>query len=222
MCCAMPEPPDYAALETAEWRHNARAIPEELRTGSPRLLTRIRLFMARFGFLESEVKEKVRTDPMFAAHFAKEPRRTGLHERVAAQWIRALPLVHGFRVLPKDGAGAIYVTGDGNIHHGDLANRPGKSLDFTWTTGATTCYAMHKYTKQEGGTQDQANIEMTTILRNFQSCNVRTCALFVVVDGPYWAGARIQALRDHLRTSAPKSYAIPIEDLPAILDTYRA
>lgn len=212
-------PPDYEAIEQIAWRENARIVSSELQTNSERLLTRIHLFISRFGFTENAVKEKVRYDEMFAAHFAKEPRRTGLHERCAAEWIERLQTVINFRTLPKGGSGSIYVTGDGNIHHGVLGNRPGKSLDFTWTTGNTTCYAMHKYTKEGGGHQDSAHIEMVDLLRNFMSCNERTCVLFVIADGPYFHGAKMEDLRNHLRTSPPRSYAIPIEELPDILDT---
>lgn len=213
------EPPDYDAIETEEWRKNAGEIPDELRIGSSRLMQRIRLFIARFGFPETAVIEKIKADSMFASHFAKEPRRTGLHEKYAAEWIAGLPMVKQFRVLPKGGAEAIYITGDGNIESGTSGNRPNKSLDFIWKTGATTCYAMHKYTKESGGTQDSQHKEMVSLLRNFQSCNDKACVLFVIADGPYYQGARMSGLRNHQRSEPPRSYALPIGELPGVLNT---
>lgn len=211
-------PPDYDSIERDEWRTNANLVCDELSSGSDRLMKRIQLFVARFGFSKSDVKNKIGTDPMFAAHFAKEPRRTGLHEKLAANWVSSLPMVKQFKTLPKGGAGAVYITSDGNIHHGELSNRPGKSLDFMWKTGQTTCYAMHKYTKEGGGNQDSQYKEMIAILRNFQSCNDRTCALFIIVDGPYYLGNKMDELRNGTRAHKPKSYALPIEELPAILE----
>ncbi len=158
---------------------------------------------------------------MFAAWFAKEPRRTGMHELIAAEWIKTLPTVSAFRTLPKNGADSIYVTSDGNIHMGMIKNRPGKSLDFTWKTRETTCYAMHKYTKEGGGNQDSQFKEMVDLLRHFQSCNERKCALFVIADGKYYHGKKIAELQNHTRSQTPKSYAIPIEELPAILKNYK-
>jgi len=215
-------PPDYDAIEKEEWRKNASLVCNELNSKSERLMKRIRLFIARFGFSTTDVENKIGTDSMFAAHFAKEPRRTGIHERLAAAWVESLPMVKQFKVLPKSGAGAIYVTRDGNIHHGELSNRPGKSLDFVWETGTKTCYAMHKFTKEGGGNQDSQYKEMITILRNFQSCNDKTCALFIIVDGPYYKGNKIAELRNGTRTHAPKSYALPIEELPAILEQLKS
>lgn len=211
-------PPDYAAIERNEWRKNALLVPDEMDSASSRLMKRIQLFIDRFGFSEPDVINKVKTDSIFAAHFAKEPRRTGMHEKYAAEWVKSLPMVKQFRILPKGGADAIYVTSDGNIYHGHLANRPGKSLDFTWKTGNLTCYAMHKYTKEGGGNQDSQHQEMVAILRNFQSCNDRAYALFVIVDGPYYQGNKMAELRNHTRTHAPKSYALPLEELPDTLN----
>jgi len=212
-------PPDYEAIEQSAWRDSAGDVPSELASNSGRLLKRIRLFMNRFGFAEDAIKDKVRDDAMFAAHFAKEPRRTGLHERYAAQWIERLPMVTNFRTLPKNGPDSIYITRDGNIIRGSSGNRPGKSLDFMWTTGNTTCYAMHKYTKEGGGHQDSAHVEMVDVLRHFMSCNMRTCVLFVIADGPYFEGRKMAELRNYLRASPPRSYALPIDELPDVLAT---
>ena len=80
-----------------------RGIPSR----TPRLLERIQGFMWRFGYTENAVLDKIRQDQMFAAWFAKEPRRTGFHEAIAADWIKALPGVTGFKVLPKSGVNAL-------------------------------------------------------------------------------------------------------------------
>lgn len=210
-------PPDYDAIEQAEWQKNAGLVPGELNRNSERLSERIKLFTTRFGFPSAEIINKIRTDSMFAAHFAKEPRRTGLHEKYAAAWIKDLPMVKDFHVLPKGGSGAVYITSDGNIHQGILHNRPGKSLDFAWKTGEKTCYAMHKYTKQGGGNQDSQHKEMVALMRNFQSCNDRTCVLFIIADGPYYQGTKMDDLRNHARQAPPKSYALSIGELPAML-----
>lgn len=210
-------PPDYDAIEIEEWRKNAKLVLHELNSDSDRLSKRIHLFVARFGFSTVDVETKISSDEMFAAHFAKEPRRTGIHEKLAAEWVKSLPLVKQFKVLPKGGPEAVYITSDGNIHRGELSNRPGKSLDFKWVTGKITCYAMHKFTKEGGGNQDSQYKEMVAILRNFQSCNDTTCALFIIVDGPYYVGNKMSELRNGTRVHPPKSYALPIEELPAVL-----
>ena len=159
---------------------------------------------------------------MFAAHFAKEPRRQGIHERVAAEWLQQLPAVNQFKVLPKKGADAIYVTSDGEIQRGaDLHNPPGKSLDFRWFTGETACYAMHKYTKQSGGDQDNQFTEMRNLLESFIRCRDRHCILLIIVDGPYYTKEKLETLKHLTRSHPPKSYATPIGKVPDLLSEYR-
>ena len=212
-------PPDYESVELKQWRENADAVPEELESKSERLLTRIMAFVAKFGFKEPEVSEKVKSDVMFAAHFAKEPRRQGLHEIMAADWIKSIPGVDGFRVLPKSGSKAFYVTSDGDIDKGIRGSRPGKSLDFFWKTKGIDCYAMHKYTKEGGGNQDSQFKEMVALLGNFLKCQDTSCVLFVIADGQYYPGKKMDQLRKYTRDRAPRSYALPIEELPNILET---
>ena len=218
----MPDnpPPDYEAIEIEMWRKNAKEVADEVKSGSERLKERIGLYVSRFGFSEQEVRDKIVADSMFAAYFAKEPRRMGFHEAAAAKWINCLSSVKNFKVLPKGGANAIYVTSDGNIQTGPLKNRPGKSLDFMWETGKTICYAMHKYTKEGGGNQDSQFQEMVLLLRNFQSCNDKNCILFVIADGEYYHGKKMNELRNHVRSQPPKSYALSIQELPGVLENY--
>ena len=149
---------------------------------------------------------------MFAAIFAIEPRRQGMHETAAAEWIAGLPKIQDFKVLPKAGAQAVYVTSDGYVRKG---MKVGKSLDFTWRVGKTQFYAAHKYTKVGGGNQDSQFNEMRELLERFlRGTESASTVLVVIVDGPYYTEARMRTLRRFVRDRAPRSYAIPIEELP--------
>lgn len=218
----MPEaPPDYDAIEKAEWNENASRVPEELDSRSDRLEKRVASFSGRFGYSETEVREKIRTDPMFAAHFAKEPRRTGLHEKAAARWIDNLDCVLVFETLKKSGQDALYVNSDGKVDVWNNGHPPSKSLDFRWRTGETTFYAMHKYTREGGGNQDSQFKEMRDLLRKFQSCANSSIAFVVIVDGPCYTAKKMAELRNHCRHQPPKSFVVSIPDLPGVLAEYR-
>ena len=212
----MPEPPDYDAIERKEWIENARVVPDRLETCEPNLLKRIQTFVWRFGFSDSSIHKKIKDDEMFAAHFAKEPRRTGLHERVAAEWLRQWTSVSEFKILPKSGAKAFYITSDGEIRKG-MKNAPSKSLDFYWETGNIKIFAAHKYTKEGGGNQDSQYNEMRQLLRNFQNARDRDKILIVIVDGPYYTDSKMSELFNSTRSHPPQSYACHIEDVPEIL-----
>ena len=214
--------PDYEDIERAAWRDNAQQVVSRLETADSDLAKRIATFVDRFGYSGPEVEEKIINDPMFAAHFAKEPRRTGLHQKEAAKWLQGLDAVSEFSILPASGKRALYVTSDGEIQSGAIlkGSKPSKSLDFQWLTGSVVCYAMHKYTREGGGNQDSQYKEMRDLLRNFQSCSDRGCLLMVIVDGPYYSDRKMEVLRNDTRSRHPRSYAVHLAEVPAILDEY--
>jgi len=202
------------------WLDNATKVPELLEEQDDNLMKKISSYSRKFRFTPNDVEKKIRSDKMFAAHFAKEPRRTNFHEKLAAQWLQELEQIEHFRTLPKKGKESLYVNGDGKIiKNGNYTKS--KSLDFMWRTGNTTCYAMHKYTKQSGGDQDNQFKEMEALLRRFMQCENEDCILIVIVDGDYYTDPKMKTLRYLTRSHAPKSYAVHIEDVPAILDEYK-
>ena len=217
-------PPDYEVIEGIEWKNAQVEVACEAKNPTKRLLKRITTFISRFGYLQDDVLTKIENDHMFAAHFAKEPRRTGLHETIAAQWIGELPHVENFKVLPKSGNASIKVSSDGNIVKTlESQNIPGKSLDFMWATGDKIFYAMHKYTKEGGGNQDSQYQEMVELMKRFIHCRDESVVLLVIVDGEYYQennARRLSVLQSHQRTQAPKSYALTIGDIPKLLEQY--
>ena len=213
-----PPPPDYDAIEQEMWRENALQVSALLAAGDAGLQKKVETYAYQFGYDMEQVREKIAADRMFAAHFAKQPMRQGMHERKAAEWLRTLDSVRDFRVLPKSGANALYVTSDGAVKRGsDLQAKPSKSLDFRWRTGDTSCYAMHKFTRDSGGSQDSQFKEMRELLQQFLRCPDETCILLVIVDGPYYDEARMANLRRYARSHAPRSYAVHIQDVPVAL-----
>lgn len=204
------------------WRENARDVPGLLAAGDANLRAKIETYARQFGYSIDAVREKVADDEMFAAHFAKRPSRQGIHEKIAADWLKSLGSVHDFTVLPKSGANALYVTSDGEVKRGkEFQGRPpSKSLDFRWRTGDTTCYAMHKHTRDSGGSQDGQRDEMSRLLGQFMRCPDETCILLVIVDGPYYTPARMAGLRRYTRDRPPRSYALHIQDVPGALAAY--
>ena len=214
-------PPDYTEIERAAWKTNASRVVQRLNQDEPNLRKRIASFVRRFDFRDGEVRRKIVRDELFRAHFAMEPRRQGIHEKAAAEWLRSLPEIHDFIVLRKSGPNAVYITGDGEVRKG-LSKRPSKSLDFSWQTHGRQFYAAHKYTLEGGGNQDSQFIEMRNLLEHFQKANAAPdIVLLAIADGPYYTVAKMNDLRRFVRTSAPFSYALPIQDVPGILEELR-
>ena len=216
------DPPSYDKIEKSQWKAGQDMVIDEAKNMSGRLVKRVNTFTDRFGYSESSVMSKIIDDKMFASNFVKEPRRTGLHEGAAADWIMLLPNVIRFKRLPKGGINALKVSRDGNIEKVDKNKQfPGKTLDFQWHTGEITCYAMHKFTKEGGGNQDSQYEEMKDLMQRFQLCQHEDIVLFVIVDGLYYETnekRKLKKLQKLEKGTKPYSYATPIEGLPNLLN----
>ena len=215
------KPPDYEDRIKTMWRENAREIASLLQEGDKDLLNRIATYVDKFGFPQDVVEQKIMQDPMFAAIFAKEPRRQNPYEPIAAQWLRE----HGIGVekLPSQGGKAFYVYGNGAIRHKRKnESPPSKSLDFRWIHNGITFYAMHKYTKEEkgGGTQTGTLNEISSLLDNYMKAREEEVALIIIADGGFYTEKRMRELKLSTRIQPPLSFAIPIQEVPAILETY--
>jgi len=128
------------------------------------------------------------------------------------------------RLDKSSGNSSIKVSSDGNLLPSSMfPNAPGKSLDFKWTTGDKTFYAMHKYTKEGGGNQDSQYQEMLELMKRFVHCRDETIVLAVIVDGEYYQknnAKKLTELQRYQKNTAPESYAVPIGGLPGILEKY--
>ena len=214
-------PPDYDAIEAGLWKENAGKVTERLTAKDKDLMKRIDTYKTRFDYASETVESKIKADSMFAATFAKEPRRTSFHEAVARQWLED---EMGIEVesLPSGGRESLYVTSDGIIMKIPKDERkPSKSLDFRWEAYGHTFYAMHKYTKESGGNQDSQYKEMQQLIRDFQRATNGKIVLIVIVDGPYYTSARMKTLTNLQRNSPPRSYATQIGNVPDIVESYR-
>ena len=215
----MHDPPDYNALERVAWLKNAEAVLAKLNDRDRYILKKMRTYGWRFGHSEQAVENHIREDQMFAAWFAKEPRRTRFHERIASEWLQGVPSVECFETLPVAGKDAWYIATDGELRQGKKP--PGvKSLDFRWCTRDHTVYASHKYTKEGGGNQDSQYSEVQATLKYFQQCaDSDNTVLLAIVDGPYYTAERMANLHRYERTTPPISKALPIQDVPQFLET---
>lgn len=94
------KPPDYDEFDSQQWKMNAQEAQNEASLRSERILKRVKTYIERFGGDENSILLKIINDIQFSAYFAKEPRRTGYNERLAADWLSATPRIIDFRTLP--------------------------------------------------------------------------------------------------------------------------
>ena len=215
-------PPNYAEIVARRWIENVEEVPSRLKNDDEGIVKRMDTFTTRFGFEKNDVRDEIANSKMFRATFAVDPTKQSIHENAAADWLKQEPTIKNFMTLPKSGKNAYYVTGDGEIRLGKKTNL--KSLDFRWISNGYTFYATHKYTREAGGAQDNQYESVKTLLQAFQKGEEKDqkVVLLAIVDGPYYTGEKLKELRRFTRSSYPYSYALPIQDVPEILNKHRS
>ncbi len=217
----MFEPPDYDAEEERLRKQNVAEVLDNLEQRDKNLLKKIETFSKNFSYAESDIENQIMESKMFACTFSIEPSRQGFHEKVAAQWL-VDTLKCNINILPKKGKSALYVTNDGNITQWDRPRKPSKSLDFKWTMGDITIYAMHKYTKVSGGAQDNQFDDVRNTLDKFLKAQDPNVVFIAIVDGNYYTEQKLKILRGLTRNNPPRSYVTRIEGVPDIMKTLKS
>ena len=212
----MPKPPpDYNREKQKRWRENADKVQSLANSRDEDLMKKIDTHSWRFGHSSEAILKKILADPMFADIFAVNPVGQTFHERLAADWIEQLALVKEFKSLPGSGKNALFIDSKGKIVQGRPASANYKSLDFKWITNNFHCYATHKCTEGQGGSQGSSGIEVRATLERFQKGGaLKNTALFAIVDGSFYTKDWIKEARKMVRIKPPYSFVIPISELP--------
>lgn len=174
---------------------------------------KIKNYAEKYGLQTNYVEQKILDDSNFASFFAKDPSRQGIHEKIAAEYIRTLKLDY-FRVLPKGGKNALYPAFNGvdNTNEYNV-----KSLDFEIKIGQVNIYTICKHTDQEGGAQDnQYNDVLQTIKAIKKTNELKNIKYVAILDGEYY---RRKNRLDFLnKISENRVRCMSIEDLDLYLE----
>jgi len=209
-------PPDYNGIEAGRWRKNADDVLPRLQSRDKYLLKTIERFSRQFGYTKTEIEEKIKSDEKFAAWFAKQPGRQGIHEKIAEEWLNQ-NLGVKVEKLPTSGKDAWYMDEGGKfVRWTEKGEPPSKSMDFKWNFGGITYFAMHKHTSGDGGGQDQSRKEIFKMLQMFSKAQDETKVFIAIADGSHYTPDRMATLKKQT-SRTPPSYVVPIEEVPAII-----
>ncbi len=207
-------PPDYLAIKKRESFKNINNVLTELNNGDKGLEKRIDTFVESSGFSHSEVEHKIRTDEMVKALFAKQTTRQTIYKKSALDWLsNELPVtVNDLKISKSE---TLYVSNNGRIDNYNSSSSI--ALDFHWNYNGNDFYAKHVYSNESGGTQMAAYRKVQDILRYFMDARDVTKILIVIADGDFYNKKRMQELKNHLRVSPPKSFAVHIQEVPDVV-----
>lgn len=214
--------PDWEGEEKERWLENARDVPRQVKDKEKGMMKRVHTYHTRFDYAIPKVIRKIHRDAMFAACFAKDPKKQVMHENIAADYLRKIALVgDDFEMLPNGGEGAWHINAKGVFRQGKGKRaQDSKTLDFCWTTAGIKCWASHKYTKESGGAQDHQFKDQKRFLENFRKHKGERVAFFAICDGEYYTDKKMDELRQATNDNPP-SFAVHIEEVATKLRELR-
>lgn len=135
---------------------------------------KIKRWAEKFNFSESEVKNEILRNKMFAMNFIKDPKKQNISEKVAQRLL-------GIKTLPQSGSKAIRFLEDGSLTN-QKSYKATKSVDFI----INGVYYTQKFTCGEGGAQDN---QFQDVLY-FLMCGSLKYKVGAILDGDYYEAKR--------------------------------
>lgn len=213
-------PPDYEGLYIKQLRLNDEGVFGLLEQKDPGMLKKINTFSTRHNFPRENVIQKIKTDLLFRAFFAKDPAKQKIHENIAAEYIKKIPGIKEFRQL---GTAELSLLGGAVISHREVRQRGGtsraKTIDFSWKFCGKEFYASHKYTRgHSGGSQGSQYKDLQQFIREANESTGQGQFFVGICDGDYYRyrDAESNSTRmERLNNLANRRnvFAMPIEKL---------
>lgn len=184
-------------------------------------------------------------NPGAASLVAKDPTKGRAHERISYRYCESLashpetPILAAAQ-LPTGGKNALYVTSQG-VRHGDERGRlrtVSSSIDINTFVSNWSVYQYHKYTTDEGGSQDnvfEVTRDHAVLCRKHRTNEgrlhrsldphgaFRPVLHLIVVDGPYWNEDRKRQIRRAGKAcTTPTPGGLMVCTTAELLDVYNA
>ncbi len=166
---------------------------------APYMTLKIENYGKKFGLPIAFVRRKIMIDNIFALNFAKDPSKQSYNQTLAREFIAENPNINFVEQLPSSGKGAMFAVNGILKTNDDLTPQEKaaklKSIDFHWTvTGKSGCvyqiYASHKYTKDEGGAQDNQYSDLCKFMENARPNTSDRIYYLAIGDGEYYQRRR--------------------------------
>lgn len=179
---------DFEKEVSKRLQENIREVRDSLDTED--IHNKIINYSNKYKLEPNYIHQLILDDINFASIFAKDPARQSIHENIVADYIKDLDVVKragSFKKLHSGGKNAKYAT-----THGVLKKKDGtKSIDFEIRIKEEVVYATCKYTKDEGGSQDNQYADVRSYVQNVlkmtsQNYKKENEHFIAIVDGGYY------------------------------------
>ena len=178
---------DYDTVYKEALIRNSKEVRKDILNNDRGMEIKISNYSEKYNIPKKFLIHQILKDPLFANQFAKDPAKQSIHQKTAGKYIESINCVEDFEQLPASGENAAYICRDGQLHIGSKPSGDKvKSIDFHWFFDGKEYYAAHKYTKDEGGAQDNQYNDLVEFLINAAKSNYENIYFLAIGDGAYY------------------------------------
>jgi len=179
--------PNYDKEFKKKIKKNLDEVVSLLKEKEEGMTKKVATFSSNFDFGDKKVKSKIKKDKMFRAHFAKDPGRQNIYEKLAAQYIKGIKRVSNFINL---GNNQKVILNGAVMGRSQLRQMGGvdeaKTIDFEWSYKENRFFASHKYTKGEGGGQGNQYKDIQIFIKQAIPSTLKNTYFLAICDGNFY------------------------------------
>lgn len=139
------------------------------------------------------IKNGILTNDFIAMKFIKNPIKQNTFEHVFLTYLQSIPYIENVKKLPASSLNSLYLYNGYNITKQEKDNikssqddNVSKSIDFYFTLNDFEFFISHKYTKGQGGAQDNQYMDQLGYFKNSLLNHDKNKIFIAVCDGDFY------------------------------------
>lgn len=180
--------PDYEGVRKARLAENVANLKTLVKNKDKNMMEKINNYAKKFDldpeFIEYEILHD--SNILITNQFVVDPAKQTIDQQTCFEFIKTIPYVKNIKLLPAGGENALYIKNGKLGTRNDLDKGNSKSIDLYFEYKNKQYYCALKYTKDNGGAQDNQCDDAEDFLENASKSNDENIRYLAILDGPYY------------------------------------
>lgn len=175
---------NYDAEQTKAKKANLKLLDDSVLTKEKK--EKVKRYALKKGLSIKACEKEFRSNKLFRSLFIPDTSRQNVHEKAFGSWLQERFGEHNVFKLSNSGTTALYFE-KGSLNQGKKSDKNlSKSIDFDLVFNGKRFLISHKYTENEGGSQDNQYTDVQLFLKEAQGVKDAKTYAIAVVDGEYY------------------------------------
>lgn len=175
---------NYDAEQTKAKKANLKLLDDAVLTKDKK--EKVKRYALKKGLSIKACEKEFRSNKLFRSLFIPDTSRQNVHEKAFGAWLQERFGEDNVFKLSNSGTTALFFE-KGSLTQGKKSDKNlSKSIDFDLVFNGKRFLISHKYTENEGGSQDNQYTDIQLFLKEAQAVKESKTYAIAVVDGEYY------------------------------------